>query len=552
MSSQVLSAINQYIDLSSWTNNQDWYHFYEKYLLKYTNSKTKRITIGTSVALLVLGYGFKRLITPPKKLRHIPYISVFTTINNFVIKRLHLKALHAAESKALVEKNNGFYLKLERTGWVIHCSSPEAVKQILLKGDTFPKYDFNTSTNEDGSFFQEFVGFDNILLADGSEWKKHRKIANPAFHRSLPVKLFGDCTKDLFKLWDMKFANKPFDIDIHNITERLTLQIIGKAAFDFDFNSVLDEQSIWKKNYDDINKAAAEPLFILFPTLERKYLWLFPKRQESFRKLREWKKMLISIIEKKREVLKENHDHGIEEAEKDLLTLMIESENRGEGALTNEELLQDLNIFFIAGHDTTAFSLSASIYYLAKHQDIQQRAREEAISVLCPNGEIDEDIFPDIEDTKKYVYINQIIKETLRINGSVLFLLSPRLVAEDVNLNGTFIPKGSQVNVNIYDTHHSSNVWNDPESYNPDRWSPGGEAEQLAGKGMAWVPFSNGSRQCIGMNFSLLEQRVILSTLLRKYEWSLPEDSIHKDYLVNKYNLIPKPIDLKIRFKRRY
>ncbi|CAO3622920.1 unnamed protein product [Cunninghamella echinulata] len=69
---------------------------------------------------------------------------------------------------------------------------------------------------------------------------------------------------------------------------------------------------------------------------------------------------------------------------------------------------------------------------------------------------------------------------------------------------------------------------------------------------MAWVSFSNGSRQCLGMNFSLLEQRVILCCLLRKYEWTLPENSIHKNEMVCKYDLIPKPIDMKIRFKRRY
>nr|AAF80599.1 cytochrome P-450 cyp509A1 [Cunninghamella elegans] len=473
-------------------------------------------------------------------------------MNNFIFKRLNVKEFYEAETKKLVENGHEFHLRLERTGYVIHTCNPQAIKEILLKGDKFPKYDYNTSNNEDGSFFHEFVGFENVLMTNGSTWKKHRMIVNPAFKTALPSRLFGDCTRDLFKLWDNEYANEPFDSDIHNITERLTLQIIGKAAFDFDFNAILDEKSIWKQTYDGINKAASDPLFILFPILEEKFLWLFPKRQQSFKLLNEWKKMLLSIIEKKREAIQNNVDHGVEEAEKDLLTLMIESEHRGEGALSNEELLSDLIIFFIAGHDTTAFALSAAIYYLAKHPDIQEKARQEAISVLCPNGEVDEDIFPTTEDTKHFVYINQIMKETLRINGSVLFLLSPRLVTQDVNLSGVFIPKGSQINVNIHEVHHNPNVWHDPETFDPDRWASNGEAEQLAGKGMAWVPFSNGNRQCIGMNFSLLEQRVILGSLLRKYEWTLPEDSIHQDYMVNKFNLIPKPIDLKIRFKRRY
>lgn len=87
---------------------------------------------------------------------------------------------------------------------------------------------------------------------------------------------------------------------------------------------------------------------------------------------------------------------------------------------------------------------------MAKHPEIQAKAREEINSILCPNGEVNEDILPTLEQTKQFVYLNQIIKEVLRIAGSVLFLVSPREVQKDVYLNGVFIPKGSRVNVSIY------------------------------------------------------------------------------------------------------
>ncbi|CAO3646089.1 unnamed protein product [Cunninghamella blakesleeana] len=531
--SHIISTINQYIDTT-------------------TNSKTKKITIGTSITLVLLGYAINKVLTPPKHLRHLPYINFFKTMNNLIFKRLPVKEFYEAETKKLVESGHEFYLRLEFSGYVIHTCNPQAVKEILLKGDTFPKIEFTTNKLNGRSYLEEFVGFGNVLTTNGSTWKKHRMIINPAFKTALPSGLFGECTKELFQLWDNQYANKSFDVNIHNITGRLTLQIIGKAAFGFDFNAVLDENSVWKKTYDQVIQAAAEPLFSLFPAFEEKYLWLFPKRQQSFSTLDKWKSMLLSIIEKKREAIKNNANHGIEGSEKDLLTLMIESEQRGEGALTNEELLSDLNVFLVGNHDTTGFALAAAIYHLAKHPEIQEKARQEAISVLCPDGEVNEDILPTTEDTKKFVYINQIIKETLRMNASVLFLLSPRLVTQDVNLAGVFIPKGTQINVNIHETHQNPNTWNQPEVFNPDRWLPNGEAEQLSSKGIAFVPFSNGNRQCIGMNFSLLEQRVILSSLLRKYEWSLPEDSIHHDHMKNKFSLVPSPINLQIRFKRRY
>lgn len=111
-------------------------------------------------------------------------------------------------------------------------------------------------------------------------------------------------------------------------------------------------------------------------------------------------------------------------------------------------------------------------------------------------------------------YINQIMKETLRINGPATRVI-PRIAKEDTDLSGTFIPKGTQLTVNIYNIQHDDNYWKDGDKFNPDRFSEDGDATREAGEGLAWLPFGNGARQCIGMNFSLNEQRVMLSMLCK-------------------------------------
>lgn len=88
-----------------------------------------------------------------------------------------------------------------------------------------------------------------------------------------------------------------------------------------------------------------------------------------------------------------------------------------------------------------------------------------------------------------------------------------RVALEDIELAGNFIPKGSELCIDIYNVHHNPDVWMDPYKFDPHRFAPGGEADQQ--KGVAWVPFSNGNRQCIGMNFSLAEQRVVLSMMCK-------------------------------------
>lgn len=124
---------------------------------------------------------------------------------------------------------------------------------------------------------------------------------------------------------------------------------------------------------------------------------------------------------------------------------------------------------------------------MAKHPEIQQKAREEVNRILCPGGtEPDADVLPTTAQTKEFVYLNQIIRETLRMNGSVVSLVTPRKATKDVMLDNKLIPEGTLVNVNIYDLHHNPAVWNDPETFNPDRFAKEAEAEQKAGGGMSW------------------------------------------------------------------
>lgn len=88
-----------------------------------------------------------------------------------------------------------------------------------------------------------------------------------------------------------------------------------------------------------------------------------------------------------------------------------------------------------------------------------------------------------------------------------------RVALEDIELAGNFIPKGTELSIDIYGVHHNLDVWKDPYKFDPDRFLPGGEADNQ--EFAAWVPFSNGNRQCIGMNFSLAEQRVVLSMMCK-------------------------------------
>ncbi|KAI8333842.1 cytochrome P450 [Chlamydoabsidia padenii] len=390
-----------------------------------------------------------------------------------------------------------------------------------------------------------FIGRDNIVMLNGEDWKRHRKIANPAFTRAMPVKLFGELTSTMFKTMDQIGAK----IDVLDLFSRITIDTIGKAGFGFDFHALENRDNEWVENYDSIKEGMLDPFFLVFPFFDTTFLNWFPKRQQIHKKLDKFLDMIGNMIEKRRSDLNQGKQM-VDAQDRDLLTLMIESEQSENASLSNDELRRNLCVFFLAGHDTTAFTLAFMIYELAVNPDIQERARKEAIDIL---GDDPHDVLPSIEDTKKMTFINATMKETMRLHNPVLNTTS-REATEDCYLNDIFIPKGSNVCADILNVHRNPSVWSSPYEFNPERFLPGGEAEQQSNAGSSWIPFSSGGRICIGMNFSLVEQRVILSMLLRKYTWRLPEDSVHANGLKTHgvFFGIISTTDLKIEFEKRY
>ncbi|CAO3635478.1 unnamed protein product [Cunninghamella blakesleeana] len=507
--------------------------------------KQHKTPIGIAISLVILRSIYEKLFKPPKRLRHIPYTNPLIYMKNLVQGTPYSTMATNLHLPLYEKKNKGeIYLRPDILGWTLCIANPEDAKQVLLKTDIFNKA---PPFLKEGTVIYNYYGNDNIvIISDKHDWLRHRMTVNPAFKAQKPLRLFAEYTHRVFDVID---NNNGLAVDFKSLMEKFALDIIGKAGFDFEFNSLKNKNDEMVNMYHEIKKGVDDPPFLFFPFLDTKLSWLFPRRRYLQGLVKKFHTMLDEVIENKRRILKNQKvKSNIDDSEKDILTLMLESELSGQKVLTDSEIKSDLNIFFLAGHDTTANSLASAIYYLAKHQDMQQRAREEAISIF---GDEPVNVFPTDDELKKLEYINQIIKETLRISGPVPHV-SPRINAKDTILSGTFIPKNTPIAVSLFDIHHNSKVWENPYTFNPERFAGGGEAVQNEREGLSWLPFSSGPRICIGMSFSLAEQRIMLASILRKYEWHLPEDTIHKEELITTNTGLITPIDLKIVFKQRY
>ncbi|KAG2221566.1 hypothetical protein INT45_002580 [Circinella minor] len=475
--------------------------------------------IRLATAVISLYFIYNKITKPPASLRHLPQAGFFTVLS--AIKNLKPidQIAHEISFPAVANSNHGLYVRFDNAGWAVHVMDPVAVKDILMSNDLFPKSITSLQTRR-GTLAGRLITGPNILFLSGDHWKKQRKIINPSFHRVLPPKIFGRLSQKMLDTIETEMQIKKDDgksIDICDITQRWALDVLGEFAFGFKFHALENngDDNEWVTRYNTIVKAAGNPLYFIFPSIERQFKSWIPGRRKAHEELAKFFGMIHAMADERRQVILNSANTIVDDkqkkhdGEKDVLTLMIEAEHKGQDRLTDEEFESNLSIFFLAGHDTTASAVAFAIYHLAVHPDTQRKAREEVIRIF---GDDHSDILPTLEQTRELSYINM----NLRINPPAIHMI-PRRATQDTELAGVLIPKDTRLSIDVYDLHHNPKVWKNPDLFDPERFAPGGEVDQLSGSGLPWTPFSNGLRSCIGMNFSLMGQRVLLSMLRKPF-----------------------------------
>ncbi|KAH8549259.1 cytochrome P450 [Umbelopsis sp. PMI_123] len=503
--------------------------------------KNKYSCLAAAIVLYVTARTYK-FIAYPSSLRHIKRVPFHTQLIS-LIKGENNLVRSEKFMLASWKETNGFMGQFNQLGWGVVLSNPEAIRTLLYKTDLFPKAPTGSAGKK--TLLARFFGRTNMAFTSGHEWRRRRKIANPAFHRSMPVKTFGFLSQRMLEQVDK--VEGP--VHIQPLLQRFTLDAIGLIGFGFEFNATNTPDGEWVRRYNDVVEHFLDFKFLLLPQLDSSLLWLFPERRAKHESMTKLNELFEEVIQHKKAALS-NTSSDVEDSEKDLLTLMLEA---GQGddsneALTSEELRNELVLFFVAGHDTTSNALTGTLYYLAANPDIQDKARKEVFEIF---GDEKSNISPTLDQLKELTYLTLVMKESSRIAPPATQVF-PRVAVEDTELCGVPIPKGTRIGIDITGMHFNPYLWKDPLKFIPERFAPGGELESMPCT-YAYLPFGGGSRQCIGMNFSLAEQRVALSAILHKYELSLPEDSIHKDGLkFGKNAIVLSTLDLHINFKRRY
>ncbi|EXX68538.1 cytochrome P450 [Rhizophagus irregularis DAOM 181602=DAOM 197198] len=474
---------------------------------------------------VIVIYHVRKYNKIPKEIENMPYISAFPLIWALLRQKPHDEI-----QDVLHESSKGRDIYLSRIGPAmnVNISSPEHVKDLLMESEDIAlKFEYGP-----GNILYDFFG-NGLVFSNGDKWRTYRKLATPAFNNALSPEIVGETVMDLFSFIQQNL-NRP--IDIFEVMQRTTIEVLGKLAFGYRFGCLESGETPHIINVYKYLISTVESVYnIVFPWINK----LPTEHNRKFRQtIKEFDGFIFDIIEAKRNQI--NNKEISDNDRVDLLTSMLKSSEQEGIHADTKQLRDEMVTFFVAGHDTTSMSLSTSLYYLAKYPEMQEKARAEVIRILG-----DEPVIPSSVQLKEMKYINAIIKESLRVYPPAP-VVSLRSLQKPIKIGPYIVPKNVLCSVNIWQVHYDTRYWENPKQYNPERFLNNEKRHPFS-----WIPFSAGPRNCIGQNFSIMEQRVILSMMLLKYNWTLPKNSINEEKLLLDSQFLLRPVDLKLVFTER-
>ena len=390
-------------------------------------------------------------------------------------------------------RTHGDIFSVNLQGPNVVVAHPDAIKHVLLT---------NASNYIKGRAYDGLrrVTGDGVLALEGAAWKARRSILQPAFHRSSIARLTEIMAESGAAYFDGLLARQggaAAPIDAHREMVQLTLEVVVAALFGRDLGGATDV------SYEALGRAmeliSEGGNGVVLPA------WVpTPYNRKFHRTMAEVEGAVYRVIEAGR-------SRGASDGT--LLSMLLNSRDAETGeALSDSDLRDEVFTMFLAGHETTALTLTWMFTLLGGRPDVVAAMRAEVDTVL---GDRD----PGFEDVPKLVYLRQVIDETLRLRGPV-GVVARDVVKDDV-IAGVTVPAGARIMPFFYATHRHPAFWQDPDTFDPGRFSK----ERSQGRNpWSYVPFSAGQRQCIGNVFSLVETTVLLAQLFRRFDLEIGED----------------------------
>ncbi|MGB0383514.1 MAG: cytochrome P450 [Ardenticatenaceae bacterium] len=341
-----------------------------------------------------------------------------------------------------------------------------------------------------------------LFSSEGAFWRQQRRLIQPMFNHNMLASYAPaiiSSTAEILAKWEARpEPSRP----LHIVDEmmRLTQRVIARTMFTKD----MSQQS------DMMYKAFTEALDGLDRNIKRPDFmnkWPIPSNRRFEKAIETIDDTMYKLIAERRG---SDASHN-EEEEQDLLSLLLNVRDEESGAgMGDQQIRDEITTMFLAGHETTAMTLAWTWYFLSRHPIVGQKVYAEVDDVLGGRT-------PTVDDLEKLTYTRQVFDETLRLYPPA-WMFGRVPLEDDVLPSGYRIPKGSQVVLLPYLTHRHPDFWENPEGFQPERFTP--EASKSRHR-YAYLPFSAGPRLCIGNNFALMEGPLMIAMIAQRYKLEL-------------------------------
>ncbi|KQH54038.1 cytochrome P450 [Campylobacter coli] len=420
-----------------------------------------------------------------------PYKNKASTLLTFLLKRRSwLDGLYERSYKMQTG-----YVKMPNFDLYVINDTKEVKRMMVDEVKEFPK----------SAFLHELLSpllGESIFTTNGEVWKKQRELLRPSFEMTRISKVFNlmsEAVSDMMKRFE-KYPNASI-IEVDEAMTFITADVIFRTIM----SSKLDEEQ-GKKILDAFVTFQEQSVHTAMRRMFRFPKWLSyvlgdRKRAKAGDVIRQ---ALSDIIKPRYDAVSSGKAENFEDILGSLLLVVDAQTNQ---RFSFEEILDQVAMLFLAGHETTASSLTWTLYLLSLYPKEQEKAYEEITQVL-QGGAI------EISHLRQFKYLTNIFKESLRLYPPVGFFA--REAKKDTQVRDKLIKKDSGVVIAPWLIHRHEEFWTNPHGFNPSRF----EGEY---KKDAYLPFGVGERICIGQGFAMQEAILILANILKTYKLELEE-----------------------------
>jgi len=381
-----------------------------------------------------------------------------------------------------------FFLKK----YVYFLSHPAHVKHIFL--DNAANY---TKSPHPAFLLLSHVMGNGLITSDGEVWERQRRLLQPLFqgHR---IGAYGavmtEATIAMRERWARLPADQPINLDREMMD--LTLEIVGRAMFGADLTGEAKEVG---KAFNAVSEEFAALMGNPLAGLAIRLPFL-PSIRRFNANIERLDNVVRRIIGERRSSPRDIQD---------LLMTLIAAQEEGSGvAMDDRQLRDEVITLLLAGHETTADSLTWTFYLLSEHREARERLETEIDDVVG-------DATPRLEHLPNLPFTLAVVREAMRLYPPIY--LNARWCNEADVVGGYHIPANSMITLSPFVIHRHPEFWADPDQFRPERFARrDADAERHA-----YLPFGAGPRRCLGVHFAMMEAQLVLATIVQRYRLEL-------------------------------